>query len=114
MHELSIASSIMGIVLESVPSNEEKHVKIVRVKVGELTAVVPESLEFCFEAITAGTPLEGAKLEIEHIGITGKCKECGGVFKVASLTFYCQYCNSPNIEIISGNELQVSEIETED
>lgn len=114
MHELSIASSIMGIVLESLPAKNEKRVKIVRIKVGKLVAVVPDSLEFCFEAITTGTPLEGAKLQIEHSEIALQCRDCGKESKVVSLNFYCPYCNSKEIEIVSGNELYVSAIEIED
>ncbi|MGC8595678.1 MAG: hydrogenase maturation nickel metallochaperone HypA [Candidatus Kryptoniota bacterium] len=114
MHELSIASSIMGIVLESLPANKGKHVKTVQLKVGELAAVVPESLEFCFEAITTGTPLEGAKLEIQHVGITVICKKCGKESSVISPDFCCRHCNSSDTEIVSGTELQVTAIEIED
>ena len=38
----------------------------VRLRVGRLSGVVPDAMLFCFELATAGTPLEGATLEIER------------------------------------------------
>ena len=38
----------------------------VRLRVGRLSGVVPDAMRFCFELVTAGTPLEGAALEIEQ------------------------------------------------
>jgi hydrogenase nickel incorporation protein HypA/HybF len=34
--------------------------------VGELSGVVPDSLQFCFELATEGTSLQGASLEISQ------------------------------------------------
>ena len=53
MHELSIAQSIVEIVQQYVPNGETRPVKSVNLKVGEMAGVVPESLDFCFGAITA-------------------------------------------------------------
>jgi hydrogenase nickel incorporation protein HypA/HybF len=55
MHELSIAQSIVEIVHQYVPVGNCRSVKTVRVLVGEHAGVVPDSLSFCFEAITAET-----------------------------------------------------------
>ena len=50
MHELSIAQSILEIVKENAGVTDL--VKHVKVRIGELANVVPDSLEFCFGAIT--------------------------------------------------------------
>jgi len=61
MHEMSIAQNILEIVESALSENPGSRLKKVVVKAGELVAVVPESLQFCYQAITAGTPLEGSE-----------------------------------------------------
>ncbi len=63
MHELSIAQNIVDIVQQYVPGEAMGDVRFVRVRVGGLSGIVPESLEFSFSAIVAGTPLGSARLD---------------------------------------------------
>ncbi len=114
MHELSIAENILEIVRENFSGNCTHKLKNVRLRIGELAGVVPDSLEFCFTAITKGTELEEAKLEIEKTGIVVHCLDCGGDSTVEGLIFRCSDCGSVNVRVISGNELEVIEIEIED
>ncbi|MCL4539252.1 MAG: hydrogenase maturation nickel metallochaperone HypA [Bacteroidetes bacterium] len=114
MHELSIAQSILDIVRENLSANGGGRLKSVRVKIGELAGVVPDSLDFCFGAITKGTEMEEARLEIERTGIVARCDECGRDFPIEGLVFRCPVCESAGIKVISGNELRVVEIEVED
>ena len=51
MHEMSIAQSIIDIVNDTLAENEKSRLKEVAVDIGEMVAVVPESLQFCYEAI---------------------------------------------------------------
>ena len=114
MHELSLTENILEIVRDNISSNGGGKLKSVRVRIGELAGVVPESLDLCFTALTKGTDMEDAKLEIEHTGIVAHCRQCGVDSKVDGLTFKCPACGSGDIKVISGNELQVVEIEVED
>jgi hydrogenase nickel incorporation protein HypA/HybF len=111
VHELSIAQSILEIVEQHLPPGNNAGVRSVKLKVGDLAAIVPDSLEFCFSAITAGGPLEGARLDIEHVAITGECRECGKRSLVKDHIFVCPSCQSGNLTIVGGRELQVIEIE---
>lgn len=52
MHELAIAESVVGSVLER---TGDRHVTTVRLQVGRLSGVVPDALDFCFELAVAGT-----------------------------------------------------------
>lgn len=113
MHEMSIAQSILEIVTDTLEQNPGSKLKKVMVKVGELVAVVPDSLQFCYRAITAETPLEGSELEIEVIPVAASCQDCGKEFKVDSFFFICPHCEGVNVKVLSGQELQVSELEVE-
>lgn len=112
MHELSIAENIIEIMNENLTSPVS--VKSVKVRIGELASVIPDSLEFCFSAITKGTRFEGTKLEIENTRLVGHCENCGTDSAVEDFLFKCMTCGSNNLKIISGNELQVVEIEVGD
>ncbi len=109
MHELSIAQSIADIVRQHAPDGAA--VRAVRVAVGRMSGVVPESLEFCFDAVVSDTPLEGARLEIERIPVRAACARCRDVFTVEEPAFACPACGSTDIELVAGMELQVLEIE---
>jgi hydrogenase nickel incorporation protein HypA/HybF len=111
MHELAIAQNIVEIVRESVPKAKIPSVKFVKMRIGRLAGVVPDSLEFCFSAIISGTDLEGAHLQIDHVPTAGRCKACASDFTMEEYAFFCPTCESVDIMLVSGTELEVSEIE---
>ena len=111
MHELSLAESIVDIIRQSVPKDELEEVRIVRMKVGTLSGVVADSLDFCFSAISAQTPLAQARLEIEQIPFSVLCNSCRKTF-VNDIGFVvCPDCGGVDTTVLSGRELQVTEIE---
>ena len=113
MHEMSIAQSIIDIVEQEMARHGVSKVSVIRLVVGEFTAVVPQSLNFCFELITKDTPLEGVKVEMEQVPLTGRCQACGNEFPIQEYKFICPSCQSKEIETIAGKELFVKEIEAE-
>jgi hydrogenase nickel incorporation protein HypA/HybF len=114
MHELSIANSILDIVGEYVPVDRRAAVKAVHVRVGALSGVVAESLEFSFAAITAGTPLQNAALVIDRVPVRIRCTSCNHEFETDSPFFLCPKCDGSETIMLTGNELHVVEIELED
>ncbi|MFQ5824806.1 MAG: hydrogenase maturation nickel metallochaperone HypA, partial [bacterium] len=113
MHELSIANSIVSTVLEEMKRRELPSVKSIVLRVGALSDIVPESLLFSFEVITIDTPLTNTKLKIEHIPVQGKCHKCGHDFAVENNLFVCPHCQSGQIEITRGQELDIAYLEVE-
>lgn len=114
MHELSVAYEIIGIVNENLPEGNRRPVKSVKLKIGKLTNILPDSLTFCFEALIKDTPLNGAVLDIQHIPITLQCQQCHTVSEIDDFIFTCPSCGSADIKTVAGDELQVSEIEIMD
>lgn len=113
MHELSIAQEILNIVKNNLPL-EHKKLKSVRIKVGKLSGVLIDSLKFCFEAIVTGTEFSGATLDVIEVTIRIKCNDCKLEMELAEPIFVCSRCNSYNVQLIKGNELEITEIEIED
>ena len=113
MHEMSIAQSVLDIVLQESQNHKVNRVLSVTVKVGELSAVETESLRFCFDFLTKGTLAEGARLEIERVQVTCHCHKCGSNFTVQELIFACPACKSSRVAMVSGRELSVESFEAE-
>ncbi len=113
MHEMSIAQSLLDIVRDEMKKHGVTVLKSVRVHIGQLSAIVPESLSFCFDIMTSGTDLEGAKLVTEMIPLRGVCKKCKGEFEIENYAFECPLCSSPEIDTISGQELSIVDMEVE-
>jgi hydrogenase nickel incorporation protein HypA/HybF len=111
MHEMSITRSILEIVRREMDANDIHALKKLKVRIGELTAVEPDSLRFCFDVSIKGTPFEGAVLEIEEVPLSGRCRECGAEFRITAFENRCFRCASTDIERVSGHELDIISIE---
>jgi len=113
MHEMSIAQSIIDIIKEEMHKNNVKTLRSVRLNIGQMSAIVPDSLSFCFEVITSGTELEGARLIMDIIPLRGYCQECKGEFEIEDYAFVCPSCESAEIKTIGGQDLSIVEMEVE-
>jgi len=113
VHELSIAQSIINIVEESVCLQPGERVLTVEMVAGELTGIVTETMEFCFEFAAKDTVAQGARLTVETVPVMGRCKDCGREFAVENYNFVCPDCESTRIDMVSGTELYVKQVEVE-
>jgi hydrogenase nickel incorporation protein HypA/HybF len=75
MHEFSIAEAIAGQVTRY--ARPGARVRGVEIVVGALRGLDPEAMQMSWQAVTLGTPLEGAALEIESKAWAISCGTCG-------------------------------------
>ncbi len=113
MHEMSVAQSILEIVRQHVPPGQAPGVTAVRVRLGSLSGIVPDSLEFCFGALVAETDLSRARLDLEQVPTVCECGECGARFEPDAPIFLCPACGGGRSRLVSGAELQVVHVELE-
>jgi hydrogenase nickel incorporation protein HypA/HybF len=114
MHELSVAQSIVEIIQQHIPESEWERVTAVRLKIGDAAGVVPDSLEFSFQAITAESLLRHARLEIESIPFRIHCNACDTTLENEIGFAVCSTCGSTDTKILTGSELNITEIEVAD
>lgn len=107
VHELAIAQSVVESVLDH---TGDRTVTTVRLQVGRLAGVVPESLSFCFELAASGTTLDGADLIIAQPAGRACCHTCGAEFCLDDLILLCP-CGSADVDVTAGRELQVMSVE---
>ena len=114
MHELAIAQSIVDAVETRATECSATRVKGVRLKIGEASGVVPDSLTFCFEMLASLDPiLSGAQLVINSVPHLARCRHCEKEFAIKNFIAQCPMCQEWSNEIISGTELQILDMEIE-
>lgn len=115
MHELSIAASIVESVTEAAGKYPGACVKVVRLRLGALAAVVEDSLQFCWELTTEGTPLAGATLAIHTLPVIVHCGGCGIEAEIDGVqSFRCPKCGELTADLRQGRELEIESIELEE
>lgn len=113
MHELSIMSNILDIVIEFAEKYNAKSVARINLSVGELSDLIPEWMQTYFDFVSKDTIAEKAELNIERIPTVIRCKECGNerTIKRENLQFSCTNCDSGDVELLSGREFTIKSIE---
>jgi hydrogenase nickel incorporation protein HypA/HybF len=123
MHEWGIAKNLVNLVNQKLGSNFKGRIATVNVRIGKLRGVPPYVLRSCFEALAAGSLLEGARLEVKEVEPQARCESCGRAFLPDellpdgphySVRRACPSCGNTGVEIAQGNELFVESIEVED
>ncbi|MGZ3599186.1 MAG: hydrogenase maturation nickel metallochaperone HypA [Ktedonobacterales bacterium] len=114
MHELAIAESIAEVVARRANEHKATHVALVRLRIGDASGVVPDSLTFCFEMVASLDPLlAGARLAVDSVPHRAHCRGCDREFAVRDFVAQCPACGEWSDEIVSGTELQVMDMEIE-
>jgi hydrogenase nickel incorporation protein HypA/HybF len=113
MHELSIMDSALTMVLDRAREAGAQRVHLIRLRIGTLSGVVPEALEFAFEALAPGTLAEGGQLDIESVPARFWCAACRAEFQAEDLLSECPSCHSPSGDLRAGREMEVTSMEIE-
>ena len=112
MHEMGVAMQIVEIATASIPKDlAGGRVEAVNLKVGKLSAIVVDSLRFCFDAVSRDTALEGARLNITEIPVRAACNACRNEWTIDQPAFTCPVCQSGDITLLTGRELDIESIE---
>jgi hydrogenase nickel incorporation protein HypA/HybF len=111
MHEMSIAASMLDVVLQTAEQAGATRVELVEVEVGALKLVVPEVLQVAWEAVRADTLADGAILKIEEIPARAECRQCGRHFEPdIEYSFLCPACNRADVRIVRGDDIVLKSV----
>jgi hydrogenase nickel incorporation protein HypA/HybF len=113
VHELSLSTAILDTVLRHA---EGRPVSAVRMRVGTLRQVVPDSLGFYFGIVARETLCAGATLEQEVVAARLRCRGCGGEWEPDPELplFRCPRCDDGAVEVVAGEELEIESIEVDE
>ena len=90
-----------------------KKILEIRLKIGELSGVIPECVYEYFKMLSEGTIAEGAKIKVETIPAGIKCDKCGYEGAINRKKIRCPECGSIDFKIVSGREYYVDSLEVE-
>jgi hydrogenase nickel incorporation protein HypA/HybF len=111
MHELSIMEQVLEIALEQTRQRGASQIHYLKVRIGEMSGVVPEALQFAFDVATEGTAAAGARFEIETVPVTCYCGNCQIEFNPPDLFYECPQCGQLSADIRQGREIELSSLE---
>jgi len=111
MHEVGIAYQAVETAIEYAKKAGATKITLIRLRIGAAAGVVPEALEFAYEAVTRGNMAEGSRLEYEIVPVTCYCKNCGIEFQPKGFVYECPKCQEPSWDVRTGKELDLMSVE---
>ena len=113
MHEMSLCEGVLQIIESEAKKQKFTKVKRVIIDVGVLSGVEIPAFEFAFEVVMRGSIAEKAILEINELAAQAWCMQCAEVVTVDQRYDPCPKCGSYQLQISSGDELKVKELEVD-
>ena len=114
MHETMVAQSLLAAISAEAAKQNARPISA-KISCGRLYSINEEILCFAFEAVSKGTPCEGARLIIEQKPLQAKCRSCEKTFEVdMNSEIYCPGCRSGDLEMLPDSPLLLEEIEFEE
>jgi hydrogenase nickel incorporation protein HypA/HybF len=111
MHELTIAENLLLLVEETARRESAQQVSVIVVAIGELSAIEVDSLIFAFDIVKRGSVAAAARLDIVAVAGIGQCRRCRVEVPMPTLYSACPSCGGNELDILSGRELRVREIQ---
>jgi hydrogenase nickel incorporation protein HypA/HybF len=108
VHELSLCTAIAKIAHQAAAG---RPVERVRVDIGHLRQVVPDTLRHSWDMVVFGTPLDGVPLEVREVPAVIECRQCGIQTQLDDPIFRCAACGSTETDVVTGNELFVTSLD---
>ena len=111
MHEFSIVEGLLQVAMEHAGARSATRIHSITMRIGALSGVVPDALTFAFEALSKGTPAEGARLVVEEVPVTCYCPACEREFAAELGSYHCPGCDRISAEVRHGREMDLMSLE---
>ena len=112
MHELGLVFHMVDLLEKVGEENELTHIERVVLDLGEVSGVLVDQLQDCWKWASAKSEvLTGAVLEVNQLAAVTICNDCGRTYPTVAHGRICPHCESPNTVLVSGNQMEVREVE---
>ena len=111
MHEISLMQTTLEVALDQAAKHGAQRIHWIKLRVGTLSGVIPEALEFAFDRVTEGTIAAGASLELESIPAICYCATCQAEFQPTDWVYDCPRCHQLTAEVRQGRDLELAALE---
>ncbi len=112
MHELGIVFYIIRDVKKVAEENHCKKVESVTIEVGEVSGVLADYLEDCWNwACNREELMKGCKLVTEVYEAVTFCEDCKGEYRTVAHGKICPRCGSAHTYLLRGTDVTIKQIE---
>jgi hydrogenase nickel incorporation protein HypA/HybF len=111
MHELSLAEELVERLEEVARRERASRIASIRLELGAMSGVDRDAFEFAFPEVARGTLAEGARLAVEEVALSVRCRVCGIETEPDLPVLRCRACGSPGVDIVRGREFRVLSME---
>lgn len=111
MHELSIMDNILEIACRRAAEHNASRIHRITLRIGDLSGVALDALEFAFEILRSDTPAAEAELVVDRVPMICECAECGGRYEPADPLAGCPACGALRSRVVQGKELELISME---
>lgn len=113
MHELAVTENILETVLEYADREGAVAVTDIYLRIGQLSSIVDDSVQFYWDFVSKGTKAERATLHFDRIAAKFHCNACGHEYEIPEILSPCPRCKSMNVKLIAGDEFLLQTISVE-
>lgn len=113
MHELAVTESILNLAVDYAEQASATRVTDLHLVIGQLSAIVDDSIQFYWDIISKDTLCAGSVLHFERVPARLQCKECGMEYTLSRELEACPACDSIRLTVLSGEEFRLESIQVE-
>ncbi len=113
MHEYSVVQALLNQCEEVAQQNEASKITKVVCKIGVMSGIEIHLLKVAFDTFKEGTICNGAEFVINEQKLKLECKECGEIFEVDEVRYYCPHCESLRVKVLDGEDMYLMSLEME-
>lgn len=113
MHELSITSEILDVVLSELATEDYNKVTRVDITIGDFSGIVSENVNYYFKLLSRDTPAAGAALTFKYKKSKFRCDSCGKIYERCDFSILCPVCKSRGTLVESCTSTYINSIEVE-
>ncbi|PHR56034.1 MAG: hydrogenase maturation nickel metallochaperone HypA [Arcobacter sp.] len=111
MHEYSVVQALLNQCEEQARQNDATQVIKIICKIGVLAGIDIHLLQTAFDTFKEKTMCENAELILNKQRLKLECKECGNVFEVDEVRYYCEKCESLRVKVLDGEDMYLMSLE---
>ncbi|NLZ53376.1 MAG: hydrogenase maturation nickel metallochaperone HypA [Thermoanaerobacteraceae bacterium] len=113
MHELSITSEILDVVLSELAAEDYNKIIRIDITIGDFSGIVSENVNYYFRLLSRDTPAAGAALTFTYKKSKFRCISCGRTYERCNFSILCPVCNGRGTLVESCTSIYISRIEVE-
>lgn len=111
MHEVEMMENLLKAAVNRAEEEGAQHIRLIHMRVGEVSGIVPDSLQLAFDIAKVGTMAEDGKLKIEYLPARCYCSKCHLEFQPLNHLYQCPQCNQLGCEVRQGQEFELAFLE---